>query len=68
MAEQKFQPKLFIKTYLPVSPSNKIGILVLSAINSATSTTYVQEASLQSRTPSYAEMDKPLAQIPIIVF
>lgn len=37
---------------------------VASAINSTTSNTCVHEASLLSRTPSWAETDSPLAHMP----
>jgi len=37
---------------------------VASAINSTTSSTCVHEASLLSRTPSWAEIDSPLAHMP----
>lgn len=48
----------------PVSPSRRMGIFVFSDMNSNTSSTCVQVASLLSRTPIAAEMDRPLPQIP----
>ena len=39
-------------------------MVVASAMNSTTSSTCVQLASLLSRTPSAAEIDSPLAQMP----
>lgn len=54
-----------LKFPYPVSASSSIGMSVASLMNSRTSTTCVQEASLLSRTPSCAEIDKPLPQIPL---
>jgi hypothetical protein len=55
-----------LKLPYPVSPSNNIGMLGdLSAINSKLSTTWVQEASLLSLTPNYAEILNPDPQIPL---
>jgi hypothetical protein len=53
-----------LKFPYPVSPSRRMGIRVLSLMNSAISTTCVQLASLQSRRPRLAAMERPLAQIP----
>ena len=47
-----------------MSASSSIGMSVASAINSTTSNTCVHEASLLSRTPSWAEIDSPLAHMP----
>ena len=41
-----------------------MGNAVASAMNSKTSSTWVQDASLLSRRPSVAEMDRPDAQTP----
>ncbi len=57
--------RMLLKLPYPVSPSNKMGIVVASLINSSTSKTCVQEASLLSRTPRAAEMERPLPQIPL---
>ena len=55
---------MLLKLPYPVSPSRKMGILVASDINSRLSRTCVQLASLLSRTPNWAEIERPLAQIP----
>ena len=41
-----------------------MGIAVASAMNSSISSTWVQEASLLSRTPSAADIERPEAQMP----
>ena len=41
-----------------------MGIVVASAMNSSISRTWVQEASLLSRTPSAADIERPEAQMP----
>ncbi len=40
-------------------------MVVASDMNSSTSSTWVQDASLLSRTPSAADMDRPDAQMPL---
>lgn len=57
--------RALLKFPYPVSASSKMGIDVASLMNSMTSTTWVHEASLLSRTPSWADMDKPLPQMPL---
>jgi hypothetical protein len=42
-----------------------MGTVVASDMNSSTSITCVHDASLLSRTPSAAEIDRPDAQIPL---
>src|SRR5688572_10168589 len=54
-----------LKFPYPVSPSSNIGMVVMSLMNSRTSRTWVQDASLLSRTPSAAEMLNPLPQMPL---
>ncbi len=56
---------MLLKLPYPVSPSRRIGTVVASAMNSMTSRTWVQLASLLSRTPSCAEIERPLPQIPL---
>src|SRR5918993_2681045 len=56
--------RTLLKLPKPVSPSTSIGIDVASAMNSSTSRNCVQDASLLSRTPSEAEIDRPDAQMP----
>src|SRR3954470_10113217 len=56
--------RTLLKLPKPVSPSTSIGIDVASAMNSSTSRNWVHDASLLSRTPRDAEIDRPDAQMP----
>ena len=56
--------RTLLKLPYPVSPSTRIGSALASAMNSSTSSTCVQDASLLSRNPSEAEIDRPDAQMP----
>ena len=56
--------RILLKLPNPVSPSIRIGIEVASDMNSRISSTWVQDASLLSRTPSAVAMDRPDAQTP----
>ena len=56
--------RMLLKLPWPVSPSTRMGRETASAMYSRTSITWVHDASLESRRPRLAEMDRPEAQIP----